>query len=186
MSTELSSKSPFATIEEAIEEIRRGRMVVVCDDEDRENEGDVVMAAQFVTPEAINFMTKQARGFICLALTPERCVELGLNLHAEDTGKGVHGGHQEHPALAAAHVNEGKALEVHGGQLLHDLSEFGFDGGLVEALAEDLAEAHGDGQARPGGVHRVVAVVVNVSEAAAAALGQAVLEALDELLTQVA
>jgi 3,4-dihydroxy 2-butanone 4-phosphate synthase/GTP cyclohydrolase II len=55
-------------------------MVVVCDDEDRENEGDVVMAAQFVTPEAINFMTKQARGFICLALTPERCVELGLNL----------------------------------------------------------------------------------------------------------
>ena len=80
MSTELSSKSPFATIEEAIEEIRRGRMVVVCDDEDRENEGDVVMAAQFVTPEAINFMTKQARGFICLALTPERCVELGLNL----------------------------------------------------------------------------------------------------------
>ena len=45
-------------------------MVVVCDDEDRENEGDLVMAAQFVTPEAINFMTKEARGFICLALTP--------------------------------------------------------------------------------------------------------------------
>ena len=48
-------------------------MVVVCDDEDRENEGDLVMAAQFVTPETINFMTKEARGFICLALTPERC-----------------------------------------------------------------------------------------------------------------
>jgi 3,4-dihydroxy 2-butanone 4-phosphate synthase/GTP cyclohydrolase II len=72
--------SPFATIEEAIEEIRLGRMVVVCDDEDRENEGDVVMAAQFVTPESINFMAKQARGFICLALTPERCAELGLDL----------------------------------------------------------------------------------------------------------
>jgi len=72
--------SPFATIEEAIEEIRRGRMVVVCDDEDRENEGDVVMAAQFVTPESINFMTKYARGFICLALSPERCAELGLDL----------------------------------------------------------------------------------------------------------
>ena len=71
---------PFATIEEAIEEIREGRMIVVCDDEDRENEGDVVMAAQFVTPEAINFMTKEARGFICLALTPERCAELGLDL----------------------------------------------------------------------------------------------------------
>ena len=55
-------------------------MVVVCDDEDRENEGDLVMAAQFVTPEAINFMTKEARGFICLALTPERCAELGLDL----------------------------------------------------------------------------------------------------------
>ena len=80
MSTQVSTKSPFATIDEAIEEIRRGKMVVVCDDEDRENEGDVVMAAQFVTPEAINFMTKEARGFICLALTPERCVELGLNL----------------------------------------------------------------------------------------------------------
>ena len=80
MSTQVSTKSPFSTIDEAIEEIRRGKMVVVCDDEDRENEGDVVMAAQFVTPEAINFMTKEARGFICLALTPERCVELGLNL----------------------------------------------------------------------------------------------------------
>ena len=71
---------PFATIEEAIEEICQGRMIVVCDDEDRENEGDLVMAAQFVTPESINFMTKEARGFICLALTPDRCQQLGLNL----------------------------------------------------------------------------------------------------------
>src|SRR5208283_3837021 len=67
MSATARSDGPFSTIEEAIEEIRRGRMVVVCDDEDRENEGDLVMAAQFVTPESINFMTKQARGFICLA-----------------------------------------------------------------------------------------------------------------------
>ncbi|HEY8083108.1 MAG TPA: bifunctional 3,4-dihydroxy-2-butanone-4-phosphate synthase/GTP cyclohydrolase II [Solirubrobacterales bacterium] len=72
----------FATIEEAIEEIRQGRMVVVCDDEDRENEGDLTMAAQFATPEAINFMAKEARGLICLALTPERCDELGLDLMA--------------------------------------------------------------------------------------------------------
>ncbi len=57
-------------------------MVVVCDDEDRENEGDLTMAAQFVTPEAINFMAKEGRGLICLALTPERCDELGLNLMA--------------------------------------------------------------------------------------------------------
>ncbi len=75
-------KSPFATIEEAIEDIRQGRMVVVCDDEDRENEGDLTIAAQFVTPEAINFMAKEGRGLICLALTPERCDELGLNLMA--------------------------------------------------------------------------------------------------------
>ncbi len=73
-------ESPFSPIEEAIEEIRRGRMVVVCDGEERENEGDVVLAAQFATPEAVNFMTKEARGLVCLALTPERCDELGLDL----------------------------------------------------------------------------------------------------------
>ena len=57
-------------------------MVVVCDDEDRENEGDLTMAAQFVTPEAINFMATHGRGLICLSLTPERCDELGLDLMA--------------------------------------------------------------------------------------------------------
>jgi 3,4-dihydroxy 2-butanone 4-phosphate synthase/GTP cyclohydrolase II len=72
----------FAPIEEAIEEIRAGRMVVVCDDEDRENEGDLTMAAQFATPEAINFMAREGRGLICLALTAERCDELGLDLMA--------------------------------------------------------------------------------------------------------
>src|SRR4029077_9768998 len=77
-----AGESPFATIEEAIEEIRQGRIVVVCDDEDRENEGDLTMAAQFATPEAVNFMAKEARGLICLALTPERCDELGLDLMA--------------------------------------------------------------------------------------------------------
>ena len=74
--------SPFATVEEAIEDIRQGRMVVVCDDEDRENEGDLTMAAQFATPEAINFMAKEGRGLICLALEPSRCEELGLDLMA--------------------------------------------------------------------------------------------------------
>ena len=57
-------------------------MVVVCDDEDRENEGDLTIAAQFATPEAINFMAKEGRGLICLALTPDRCDELGLDLMA--------------------------------------------------------------------------------------------------------
>src|SRR5687768_8375870 len=73
---------PFSSIEEAIEDIRDGRMVVVCDDEDRENEGDLTMAAQFATPDAINFMAKEGRGLICLTLTPERCDELGLDLMA--------------------------------------------------------------------------------------------------------
>jgi 3,4-dihydroxy 2-butanone 4-phosphate synthase/GTP cyclohydrolase II len=72
----------FAPIEEAIEDIRAGKMVVVCDDENRENEGDLTLAAQFATPEAINFMAKEGRGLICLALTPERCDELGLDLMA--------------------------------------------------------------------------------------------------------
>jgi len=70
--------TPFATIEEALEEIRAGRFVVVVDDEDRENEGDLTIAAQFVTPEAVNFMATYGRGLICLCLTPERCSELGL------------------------------------------------------------------------------------------------------------
>jgi 3,4-dihydroxy 2-butanone 4-phosphate synthase/GTP cyclohydrolase II len=78
--TTTETESPFDTIEEALEEIRRGRMVIVTDDEDRENEGDLVMAAQFVTPEAVNFMAKEGRGLICLALTPQRCDQLGLKL----------------------------------------------------------------------------------------------------------
>jgi 3,4-dihydroxy 2-butanone 4-phosphate synthase/GTP cyclohydrolase II len=75
-----STKIPLTSIEEALEELSAGRMVVVVDDEDRENEGDLVMAAQFITPDAINFMTRQAGGLICLTLTPERCEELGLEL----------------------------------------------------------------------------------------------------------
>ncbi len=82
MSEAQTETSVFSTVEEALEEIRRGRMVVVCDDEDRENEGDLTMAAQFVTPEAVNFMATHGRGLICLSLTPERCDELGLDLMA--------------------------------------------------------------------------------------------------------
>jgi 3,4-dihydroxy 2-butanone 4-phosphate synthase/GTP cyclohydrolase II len=78
----MPATKPFAPVEEALEEIRAGRMVVVCDDESRENEGDLTMAAQFATPDAINFMAKEGRGLICLALTPERCDDLGLDLMA--------------------------------------------------------------------------------------------------------
>jgi 3,4-dihydroxy 2-butanone 4-phosphate synthase/GTP cyclohydrolase II len=68
----------FATVEEALEEIRQGRMIVLVDDEDRENEGDLAMAAEKITPEAINFMAKHGRGLVCLALTEQRCEELNL------------------------------------------------------------------------------------------------------------
>jgi 3,4-dihydroxy 2-butanone 4-phosphate synthase / GTP cyclohydrolase II len=76
------AQASFATIEDALDDIRQGKMVVVVDDESRENEGDLTMAAQFVTSEAINFMAKEGRGLICLALTAERCDELGLDLMA--------------------------------------------------------------------------------------------------------
>ncbi|MGD1211803.1 MAG: 3,4-dihydroxy-2-butanone-4-phosphate synthase [Candidatus Acidiferrales bacterium] len=71
-------KHPFATIEEAIEDIRQGRMIVLVDDEDRENEGDLTIAAEKITPDAINFMTKYGRGLICLSLTEQRCDALDL------------------------------------------------------------------------------------------------------------
>src|SRR5438876_2512185 len=74
------NSSHFATVEEAVEEIGQGRMVVLVDDEDRENEGDLAMAAKKITPEAINFMAKYGRGLICLPLTEERCDELHLPL----------------------------------------------------------------------------------------------------------
>jgi 3,4-dihydroxy 2-butanone 4-phosphate synthase/GTP cyclohydrolase II len=74
------TKSPFATVEEAVEEIRQGRMIVLVDDEDRENEGDLTMAAEKITPDAINFMARFGRGLICLTLTEQRCDDLHLPL----------------------------------------------------------------------------------------------------------
>ena len=74
----MTAATSFATIDEAIQKIRQGRMVVVVDDPDRENEGDLVIAAQFASPEAINFMATHARGLICLCLTEERADELNL------------------------------------------------------------------------------------------------------------
>ena len=71
------------TIERAIADIRAGKLVIVADDEDRENEGDLVGAAEQVTPEMINFMATHGRGLICLTLTPERCQALGLSQMAE-------------------------------------------------------------------------------------------------------
>jgi len=80
----MTDKTPFASIEEAIASFRRGEIVIICDDEDRENEGDFAIAAEKVSPAAINFMAKHGRGLICLALTEERCRTLELPLMVED------------------------------------------------------------------------------------------------------
>lgn len=75
---------PISSTQEIIDDLRAGRMVILVDDEDRENEGDLMIAADFVTPESINFMTKHARGLVCLTLTKERCDQLGLVPMARD------------------------------------------------------------------------------------------------------
>src|SRR5437899_11385089 len=75
-----SGEHTIARVEKALDELRRGRMVILVDDADRENEGDLVLAAQFVSPEAINFMAKHARGLICLSLTEHQVKQLGLTM----------------------------------------------------------------------------------------------------------
>ncbi|HEX4497636.1 MAG TPA: bifunctional 3,4-dihydroxy-2-butanone-4-phosphate synthase/GTP cyclohydrolase II [Thermoanaerobaculia bacterium] len=80
----MTNETPFAPIEEAIERFRHGEMVIIVDDEDRENEGDLAIAAEKVTPAAINFMAKHGRGLICLAMSEEQCRALDLPLMVED------------------------------------------------------------------------------------------------------
>ena len=78
------ARAPFATIEAGLAALRSGKMIIVVDDEDRENEGDLTMAASKVTPEAVNFMVKHGRGLVCLAMTPERLDELEIPLEVTD------------------------------------------------------------------------------------------------------
>src|ERR671916_2272159 len=75
---------PFASIEEAAVDMRDGRMIIIVDDEDRENEGDLVCAAEKITPELVNFMVTHARGLICVPLTEERCDDLHLTMQVAD------------------------------------------------------------------------------------------------------
>ena len=79
-------KFDISPVSEIVNELRMGRMVILVDEEDRENEGDLVMAAEFITPEAINFMVTHARGLVCLTLTEERCRQLELPLMASNNG----------------------------------------------------------------------------------------------------
>jgi 3,4-dihydroxy 2-butanone 4-phosphate synthase/GTP cyclohydrolase II len=113
VTVETAVSSPFATIDEAIDDIRHGKFVVVVDAPDRENEGDLVIAAQFATPEAITFMATYGRGLICLCLTEERCDELGLRPMTE---------HNETP-LGTAFMNTIEAREgITTGISAHDRS----------------------------------------------------------------
>ena len=84
MTGKSSEQSNFSSSEEIIEEIRQGRMVIILDDEDRENEGDLIMAADFITADAVNFMARHGRGLICLTLSPDRCDQLRLPLMVVD------------------------------------------------------------------------------------------------------
>ena len=79
---------PLSTIEEAAQDIKDGKMIIIVDDEDRENEGDLVCAAEKITPEIINFMITHARGLICLPLTEERCDELQLPMQTAENTSG--------------------------------------------------------------------------------------------------
>ena len=137
--------APFATIEEAIEDIRRGRFVVVVDDPDRENEGDLTIAAEFATPDAVNFMATHGRGLICLCLTDDRCDELGLHLLASSR-ESRHGTAYTNPIDAREGITTGVSAADRSHTILlavdpdsgpHDLIE----GGHVQPL-----------RARPGGV----------------------------------
>src|SRR5438045_1000229 len=84
----MSPQSPFTDVPSALEEFRAGRMIVVVDDEDRENEGDLTLAAEKVTPEAINFMAKYGRGLVCLSMTEERLEHLRIGpMTAENTSQ---------------------------------------------------------------------------------------------------
>ncbi|MDB5992498.1 MAG: 3,4-dihydroxy-2-butanone 4-phosphate synthase, partial [Herbaspirillum sp.] len=80
------SAMSIASTEEIVAELRAGRMVILVDEEDRENEGDIVLASDFVTPEAINFMAKHARGLVCLTLTEAHCAQLDLSMMTTRNG----------------------------------------------------------------------------------------------------
>ena len=84
MSNSANNSYDLASVEEIIADMRAGKMVILVDEEDRENEGDLVLASDHVTPEAINFMAKHGRGLICLTLTPDRCEQLNLPLMVRD------------------------------------------------------------------------------------------------------
>jgi 3,4-dihydroxy 2-butanone 4-phosphate synthase/GTP cyclohydrolase II len=137
--------SPFSPVEEAIDDVRQGKFVVVVDDPDRENEGDLVIAAQFATPEAINFMMTHARGQICLCLTEARADELGLRLIA-DQSRSRHGT----AYTATIDAREGIATGVSAADRSHTVQvAISPDSGPADLLMGGHVQGL---RARPGGV----------------------------------
>ncbi len=124
---------PIARVEKAIEEIKKGRMIILCDDEDRENEGDLAMAAEMVTPEAINFMARFGRGLICLSLNDERCRQLDLPLMVRDNTSSF-----ETAFTVSVDARRGVSTGISAADRAHT---------VLTALAED---ARPDDLARPG------------------------------------
>jgi len=125
--------SPFASIEAAIEDLKAGRLVIVVDDDDRENEGDVIMAAELATPESVNFMARHARGLICVPMTADRLEALGLSMMVE-TNTAPHG--------TAFTISVDSLVGTSTGISVHDRAK------TIRALA-DPATKPGD-LARPG------------------------------------
>ncbi|MFQ5495570.1 MAG: 3,4-dihydroxy-2-butanone-4-phosphate synthase, partial [Phycisphaerae bacterium] len=78
------SESPFSPVEQALDDLRGGRFIILVDDEDRENEGDLVIAGQKISPEAVNFMLREGRGVLCLPMSRERCETLNLHLQTSE------------------------------------------------------------------------------------------------------
>src|SRR5690242_3062682 len=138
----VSVTTPFATVEDAVAEIREGRMVVVVDDPGRENEGDLTIAAQFATPEAINFMATHARGLICLCLTEDRADELALRPMTDhnEAREGVTTG------ISAADRSHTIQVAIHPDSTPHDLVQPGHvfplrakPGGVLERIGQTEA-----------------------------------------------
>ena len=136
--------APFVTVEEAIEEMRQGRFIVVVDAPDRENEGDLTIAAEFATPDAVNFMATHGRGLICLCLTEERCDDLGLRLLASSR-ESRHGTAYTNPIDARDGITTGVSAADRSHTILRAVKNGGpgdfIEGGHVQPL-----------RARAGGV----------------------------------
>ena len=151
----MHTTTPFAPIEEAIEQFRQGRMVIIVDDEDRENEGDLAIAAEKVTPTAINFMARFGRGLNCLAMTEERCRQLELPL--------IYVTHDQTEALTFADrvvvMTQGEVVQVGTPEQLFESPAHRFVGHFIGSPGMNFLECDGQEARMPGAHGRAGAAV---------------------------